>query len=120
MYFFLDTNSSNIINTSSYNYTLSYGDKIYTINNGDKFITVYDVYKDINGVEDDPVVDDNKYPEEKERISNFYITIATKIGELATSFAINYIFLVIFGIFILIFLFYFLNLVLCVFYLFSY
>lgn len=84
---------------------LTYNDFTYSVNVGDHFPSLYEFNKLMNSSgEDEPVVSD-KFIEDKEMMNNFYSTIFTKVGDLATSFASNYIFLLILGIFILIFVF---------------
>lgn len=101
---FLDTNLDYIYYKAiNYDVTIIYNDLSYEISNNTRGVfppTVYRVYTDIYGDEDSS---DSKFTDEKEIMNNFYSTIFTKIGDLAISFANNYIFLLIFGIMILIF-----------------
>lgn len=99
---FLDS-SSPIIHTGIYNnvHNLNYKNITYTIKRQSIVPSVYDIYLEHN-VPDEPV---DNFLEEKEMMNNFYFTIFTKIDELVTKLANNYIFLLIFGIFILIFIF---------------
>ena len=62
-------------------------------------------YDSVTGEVVDPFVSPDPFEEDKEIMNNFYTTIFTKISDLAISFANNYTFLLIFGIFILIFVF---------------
>lgn len=99
---YLDTNLDNL-NFMNYASDITYGDFTYHIDSESHFVSLYEFYTLMNDVPDKPVVDD-KFPEEKEAMNIFYSTIFTKIGDLATNFVTNYIFLLIFGIMILIFL----------------
>ena len=87
----------------SHVYNLNFQDKIY-IYNSSQVYSLYDIYLDFNKPEEEPALPD-KFTEEKEILNNFYSTIFTKITDLANNFANNYIFLLILGIFILIFVF---------------
>lgn len=98
---YLDTNLE-LLNNSGIDYIFKFNDLDYVVNQGDKLPTLYDMYLDSKP--DEPIVSD-KFTEEQEIINNFYSTTFTKIGDLATTVANNYIFLIIFGIFILIFVF---------------
>ena len=97
---YLDSNLSPI-SYSNNTYIINYNNSTYTIEKGSSAPTLYQIYLENTT----PVEPDDPYKEEKEVINNFYSTIIIKIGDLATSFASNFIFLLILGIFILIFVF---------------
>lgn len=97
---YLDTDMP-LTYTDEHEYTINFNDKTYLINNGATMPTLYQIYLDNFA----PVEPEDPYKEEKEIMNNFYSTIITKIGDLATSFASNYVFILILGIFILIFVF---------------
>ncbi len=90
--------SSDIFPTSSFD--IVYNNIVYPATIDKKIITVYDVYNDlING----PL--DNPHQEEINKLENFYTLCIDKLSYLVTSIVNNYIYLSIFGIFILIIIF---------------
>lgn len=100
--YYQDTNLDYIFyKDTSHIITFKYNNLSYELTQGTPPPSLYQIYMD-SKVEDEPIVSD-KFIEEKELMNNFYSTIFTKISDLATSLANNYIFLTIFGIFILIF-----------------
>ena len=95
-YVYLDSNISTIYDTSGNETKITYKDNEYVVNSTTSVPSLYQIYLDSLS---DP------YEEQKGIINNFYSTIATKIGEFVTNISTNYIFLLIFGIFTLIFVF---------------
>ena len=95
---YIDTNIPLQYN-GAHEYIINYNDSTYTISKGSYIPTLYQIYLEHNK----PVEPDDPYEEEKNIINNFYSTTIAKIGDLATTFANNYVFILIFGIFILIF-----------------
>ena len=90
--------SSDIFPTSSFD--IVYNDIVYPATIDKKIITVYDVYNDlINGPSDNP------HQEEIEKVDSFYTLCIDKLSYLVISIVSNYIYLSIFGIFILIMIF---------------
>lgn len=96
--FIIDSNFDLNYNLS-YSIDYKYKDLTYSVTSGTIFPTLYKIYLDENPLPTDP------FEEDKEILNNFYTTIFTKISDLAISFANIYTFLLIFGIFILIFVF---------------
>lgn len=90
--------SSDIFPTSSFD--IVYNNIFYPATIDKKIITVYDVYNDlINGPSGNP------HQEEIEKVDSFYTLCIEKLGYLGEKIVSNYIYLSIFGIFILIIIF---------------
>lgn len=96
----LDSNMN--IYYNPYSLQINYLDKSYIVNSTNKFLTTYDIYKEVNGIGEET---DNTHDSELSIIQSFYEVSISKISYLAESISSNYIYLSIFGVFILIFVF---------------
>ena len=103
MHFFLDSNFQNFTPNTLNTTIIKYNDLTYQIpNNEEQVPTLYQIYYDAGLAPEEPKEPD-KFESEKELMNNFYSTIFVKISNLATDLTDNYIFLLIFTIFIFIF-----------------
>lgn len=113
---FMDTQSAIVLDTN-YPFTLSSPDtwtynhrnNSITFTTGDRVPTLYTFYTTYYGIEDDteepePIID-HTHDSELSIIQTFYEVSISKISYLADSISSNYIYLSIFGVFILIFVF---------------
>lgn len=100
VYLVLDSNMN--IFYDPYSLQINYLDKSYIVNSTNKFLTTYDIYKEVNGIGEET---DNTHDNELSIIQSFYEVSISKISYLAESISSNYIYLSIFGVFILIFVF---------------
>ena len=94
---YIDSNVDQLVHLN-YSHDLIYGDYTYHIDSGSHFPSLFEIYNIINAPKD-------PFETDKLMLGNFYLTIGDKIGDLAIIFARNYIFIVITGILILIFVF---------------
>ena len=99
-YLILDSNMN--IFYDPYSLQINYLDKSYIVNSTSKFLTTYDIYKEVNGIGEET---DTSHDSELSIIQSFYEVSISKISYLAESISSNYIYLSIFGVFILIFVF---------------
>ena len=101
---YLDSNIESLKYTGSVDFNISYNDLLYSVTLNGTVPSLYQIYLDDTYVEPEPEPED-PHLEEKEKLSNFYTTVITKIGELATNVFNNFILLFVIGIFVFIFIF---------------